>query len=1455
MHSNSILEPSGSQKKLMEALNAPKVDAFLWNVENAAKGTFTWFLVEPAFRSWTTAKESSSLLIIGAPGQGKTVLSKFLLQHLKMEKQQNVMIIYFFCSDRDDSLKTVNSLLRSLVAQLLSGSPQIRKNLKQFEQDPATAADSNHILWEMFETAVTTSSHKAIYCLLDGLDELEKYCNGNELETFLIRLRDLLRTRTDPISPRYSSLKFLGTSRQIPEIVNKLQGLTRFDLKAHSEDLKIFVDQRILDLPESFGQDLREQAARLLMDEAKGTFFLWVSIVVKRFEKIDFPTVAGLKKTIKESSTDLNTLYDDLFRQIDQRSEFAQKLVVWVVYSKRPLTLRELEAALATQQDSKNEECTKDYKTALTSKSLASVLGVILESTTEGFVRLIHQSAKDFIIGRNLVVNSSFGTNIDPNVYIAKVCMTYLNFADFNLDYKDYKPKIEALKRSHPLLDYAARHWYSHIRDKSEVEHCFALLLQILTPPSVRFWSAVASITPRDANTRYHPLEVATNADIEWLATYLFSAENTDIEVAKDELEYAMNFGSGLIAAAVAKSGKLAGGELAKCALSNRNVGKEFVEDGLPGGIMVTTSMISEALGNWMKGNEQLEALAARHDVEFTPEAVELIAKFANENIMQSLLRTHPCIEVTKEVIQAASANQRHGGGVINVLLDGSKTFQLDAKTIKETASNKQSGMEVMGIFLDKQNVTMNEEAVALTMRNFTTEVVRMLVQRKDIIPTKKILTAASKNTTNGKEVMELLLSIHRHTNAKITSALVAAAASNPQCGKEVLKLLLSTNPAIPVTKQAGSKIEREFDREVMVILQSTHPDIQITADDIASIVSTFDHGTVKLLLSNRPDILITDSVVTAAAGNRSSGKEVMELLLSTHPDVQITKPIVTAAAGNSHSGKEVMELLLSTHPDIQITEPIVTAAAGNSHSGKKLMELLLSTHPDIQITEPIVTAAAGNSYSGKEVMQLLMSTHPDIQITEPILTAAAKNWGCSKEVMELLLSTHPDIQITEPIVTAAAGNSHSGKEVMELLLSTHPDIQITEPIVTAAAGNLYSGKEVLELLLSTHPDIQITEPIVTAAAGNSHSGKEVMELLLSTQPDIQITEQIVTAAAGNSHSGKKLMELLLSTHPDIQITAEAVAIIVTKGDHGIVKLLLSTHPDIQITEPILTAAAKNLGCSKEVMELLLSTHPDIQITEPIVTAAAENLYSGKEVLELLLSTHPDIQITEPTMTAAAGNSGSGKKVMELLLSTHPDIQITEPIVTAAAGNWSDGNEVMELLLSTHPDIQITEPIVTAAAWNSGSGKEVMEKLMANVTNNGVNPSAVKAAAYFGRNYWFGKLLAECTKASIVKEQYHQYLGAAVEGGDLAILKSLLDLGGKPSETDSSTSDWTLPMVATQSRNSWAQKQFGDVKHGSLNQPDPPTAWVNDYSSTELEKDDREIVYEGKSVIADILLN
>jgi hypothetical protein len=55
-----------------------------------------------------------------------------------------------------------------------------------------------------------------------------------------------------------------------------------------------------------------------------------------------------------------------------------------------------------------------------------------------------------------------------------------------------------------------------------------------------------------------------------------------------------------------------------------------------------------------------------------------------------------------------------------------------------------------------------------------------------------------------------------------------------------------------------------------------------------------------------------------------------MELLLQRDASIEITEAIVTAAAGNGSSGKEVMELLLQRDASIEITEAIVTAAAGN---------------------------------------------------------------------------------------------------------------------------------------------------------------------------------------------------------------------------------------------------------------------------------------------------------------------------------------------------------------------------------------------------------------------------------------------------------------------------------------------------------------------------------------------
>jgi len=74
-------------------------------------------------------------------------------------------------------------------------------------------------------------------------------------------------------------LKILLTSRPDPDISTQLKRFPCFDLRAHEEDLEIFVNKMVSDLPRQFDR-LQDKAAELLLAGA-GRSFLWVSIIMK----------------------------------------------------------------------------------------------------------------------------------------------------------------------------------------------------------------------------------------------------------------------------------------------------------------------------------------------------------------------------------------------------------------------------------------------------------------------------------------------------------------------------------------------------------------------------------------------------------------------------------------------------------------------------------------------------------------------------------------------------------------------------------------------------------------------------------------------------------------------------------------------------------------------------------------------------------------------------------------------------------------------------------------------------------------------------------------------------------------------------------------------------------------------------------------------------------------------
>lgn len=97
---------------------------------------------------------------------------------------------------------------------------------------------------------------------------------------------------------------------------------------------------------------------------------------------------------------------------------------------------------------------------------LVSVCAELVTVDRESQVtRLVHHTTHDYIQG---VRNKTFPRNIDTQIEIAKACITYLGFDDFESErYTHGKERIEVsdeMRSKYPFLDHAGKYWGHHAR-------------------------------------------------------------------------------------------------------------------------------------------------------------------------------------------------------------------------------------------------------------------------------------------------------------------------------------------------------------------------------------------------------------------------------------------------------------------------------------------------------------------------------------------------------------------------------------------------------------------------------------------------------------------------------------------------------------------------------------------------------------------------------------------------------------------------------------------------------------------------------------------------------------------------------------------------------------------------------------------------------------------------------
>jgi len=141
------------------------------------------------------------------------------------------------------------------------------------------------------------------------------------------------------------------------------------------------------------------------------------------------------------------------------------KVLMWVLYSERPLRAAELRHALGVEVGSADLDL--EYVPSLRTL-LSSCLGLVTIEASSSTLRLVHFTLQEHLLRDPALFNS-------PHSTIAEACLTYLNFKHVC----DLSPTLGLAPPEMPLLEYASLYWGNHAK-RGITENIKILALRLL---------------------------------------------------------------------------------------------------------------------------------------------------------------------------------------------------------------------------------------------------------------------------------------------------------------------------------------------------------------------------------------------------------------------------------------------------------------------------------------------------------------------------------------------------------------------------------------------------------------------------------------------------------------------------------------------------------------------------------------------------------------------------------------------------------------------------------------------------------------------------------------------------------------------------------------------------------------------------------------------------------------
>ncbi|KAI9375064.1 purine and uridine phosphorylase [Aspergillus egyptiacus] len=417
-------------------------------------GTGQWFLGASEFQEWVE-NSGEVLFCPGIPGAGKTILASTVIDYLqrKFDAAPSICVAYIYFNYKRHEMQRLSKVLGSLLRQLLINRQHIPQVVKEFyrQHKARNQRPSSSTLTEAIKQV--TALYSRVFIVVDALDECPT-ADGRRGQ-FLSILFSLQAE---------FNANVLATSRALPEIVEQFSNHRRLEIRAQDEDIQIYLDGRIAKsrLPLlSSHQDLIKAE---IMNVVDGMFLLaqlhYDTVSTRR-------TLRQIKDTFRvvpNGPKAYDQVYEEYMRRISGLDEIAadiaRHVLLWITCAKRPLTTVEMQHALAVVLD----ERTLDEENILQTDDMVSACtGLITVDQQSGVIRLVHYTAQEYL------QRTQHEWFPDADLIIAKHCITYLLFQEFEEGACASDEAFEARLLSRPLFNYAACNWGHHARSADQI--------------------------------------------------------------------------------------------------------------------------------------------------------------------------------------------------------------------------------------------------------------------------------------------------------------------------------------------------------------------------------------------------------------------------------------------------------------------------------------------------------------------------------------------------------------------------------------------------------------------------------------------------------------------------------------------------------------------------------------------------------------------------------------------------------------------------------------------------------------------------------------------------------------------------------------------------------------------------------------------------------------------------